>query len=276
MSKSRKYKSLAKAIAVMVLGGFLIKWALDARRPAVFVAARSGGNAGEFGGDMDFLLAHHTAPESEGESNHYIDLWSSGGLIALVRRHGLTNNHALFVDSHGRAGFAWHGGRYGIYPHRSLLADGQATPAYSAKDLAAVLGEAAPKIHNIVLTGCNADGRLRSQEFRKYFVNATNITHMAAGELAFKPMFVQAISRPSAEIQTLHGRIHNVSASRTEAAISGAALPGSSPLGAYVADLYLPGAKMPYRTQRAGRELLVTEPVVERAALGSAAGSQVR
>lgn len=276
MSESLKYKSLAKAIAVMVLGGFLIKWALDARRPEIFVSARSGENAGEFGGDMEFLRAHHTAPESDGESNHYIDLWSPGGLIELVRQNGLTNNRALFVDSHGRAGFAWHGGRYGLYPHRSLLAEGQAVPAYSAKDLAAVLGDAAPQIHNIVLTGCNSDGRLRSQEFRKHFVNATNITYMAAGELAFKPMFIQAISRSSAEVQTLYGRIRNVSAVRTEATISGAALPGSTPLGAYVADLFLPDAKKPYRTQRAGRELLVTEPAMERAQLDVPVDSRVR
>ncbi len=278
MTESQKLKSLARAILVMILGGFLVKWALEARRVLVPVSARNGEHAerGEFGGDMAFLRKHHTAPGREGESNHYIDLWSPGCLVNLVREHGLTNNRTLFVDSHGRAGFSWHGGRYGFYPHRNLVAKGEEPPVFSARDLAELLGASAREIHNIVLAGCNAEGRFRSQEFRKHFVNATNITYMAAGELAFKPMFIQAISRPSAEIQTLHGRIRHVSASRTEATISGAALPDSSPLGAYVADLYLPGARKPYRTQKAGRELLVTEPAMERAALGAAADSRVR
>ncbi|MBK7999371.1 MAG: hypothetical protein IPK15_11835 [Verrucomicrobia bacterium] len=269
MSESQKIKSFARAVLVMVIGGLLIKWAMESRRAPVFVSARSEERLGEFGGDLEFLRSHYTAPQSEAESNHLVDLWSVGGLLKLVQQNGLTNNRALFVDSHGRSGFSWHGGRYGIYPHRDLLTAGQETPAYSAKDLATVLGEAAMNIHNIVLTGCNSEGRLRSQEFRKYFVNATNITYMAAGELAFKPMFFQALSRNSAEIQPLHGRIRTVSAHRTEAIISGAAAPGFSPLGSYVADLYLPGGRKPFRRQTAGRELLVPSPSSDRAAIES-------
>lgn len=273
MSESQKIKSFARAILVMVLGGLLIKWALESRRAPVFVAARGEGRLGEFGGDLEFLRSHYTAPQSEAESNHLIDLWSPEGLVKLVQQHGLTNNRALVVDSHGRSGFSWHGGRYGIYPHRDLLMAGQETPAYSAKDLATVLGNAAAEIHNIVLTGCNSEGRLRSQEFRKYFINATNITYMTAGELAFKPMLLQALSRNSAEIQPLHGRIRTVSAHRTEAIISGAAAPGFTPLGRYVADLYLPGARKPFRRQTAGRELLVPSPSADRVAINSSPAS---
>ncbi len=275
MPESQKIKSFARAILVMVLGGLLIKWALEARRAPVFVSARGEQSFGEFGGELEFHRSHYTAPQSESESNHLIDLWSPGGLVKLVQQHGLTNNRALFVDSHGRSGFSWHGGRYGVYPHRDLLTAGQDTPAYSAKDLATLLGSAAAEIHNIVLTGCNSEGRLRTQEFRKYFVNATNITYMAAGELAFKPMFLQALSRNSTEIRPLHGRIRTVTAHRTEAIISEAAAPGFSPLGSYVADLYLPGARKPFRRQTAGRELLIPGPSSDRAAIDSIQASQL-
>ena len=187
MPGSRKTKSFVKAVLVIVVGGLLVKWALDARKPSVPVAARSSEATGEFGGDMEFLRRHQLGPQSEGESNYYIDLWNPGSLTALARVNGLTNNRALFVDSHGRAGFSWHGGRYGIYPHQNLLEPGQLTPAFSAKDLATVLGpEGAVGIHNIVLAGCNEEGRIRSQEFRRNFINATNITYMTPGKLAFK------------------------------------------------------------------------------------------
>ena len=257
MPGSRKIKSLVKAVVVMVVGGLLVKWAIDARKPSVPVAARSSEATGEFGGDLGFLRQHQVGPQSEAESNYYIDLWNPGSLTALARVNGLTNNRALFVDSHGRAGFSWHGGRYGIYPHQNLLEPGQLTPAYSAKDLATVLGpDSTAGIHNIVLAGCNEEGRIRSQEFRRYFINATNITYMTPGKLAFKPMFFQAITLPSFEIRQLHGKVRTTSSTRTESTISTVASAGTEPLGIYVADLYQPGAKKPYRTQKAGRELL--------------------
>ncbi len=241
----------------MVVGGLLVKWALDARKLSFPVAARSDEATGEFGGDLEFLRQHQVGPQLEGESNYFIDLWNPGSLTALARVNGLTNNHALFVDSHGRAGFSWHGGRYGMYPHQTLLEPGQLAPAFSAKDLATVLGpDSAAGIHNIVLAGCNEEGRIRSQEFRRYFSNATNITYMMPGKLAFKPMFFQAITVPSSEIRQLHGKIRTISSTRTESTISTVASAGTEPLGIYVADLYLPGAKKPYRTQKAGRELL--------------------
>lgn len=260
MPGSQKVKSFVKAIVVMVVGGLLVKWALDARKLSFPVAARSDEATGEFGGDLEFLRQHQVGPQLEGESNYFIDLWNPGSLTALARGNGLTNNRALFVDSHGRAGFSWHGGKYGIYPHLNLLEPGQLTPAYSAKDLATVLGaESAAGIHNLVLAGCNVEGRIRSQEFRRYFINATNITYMTPGKLAFKPMFFQAITLPSSEIRRLYGKIRTTFSTRTESTISTVASAGTEPLGMYVADLYLPGARKPYRTQKAGRELL--EPV---------------
>lgn len=278
MTESQKIRSLARAILVMILGGMLVKWALEARRASIHVSARDAGHVarGEFGGDMSFLRDHYTPPTEPGESNHYIDLWSPGLLLKFVRERGLTNNRTLFVDSHGRAGFSWHGGRYGFYPHRDLVAERQETPAYSARDLAEVLGTAASGIHNVVLAGCNAEGRFRSREFRRYFVNATNITYMAAGELAFKPMLVQALSVPSSEVRQLHGRIRAVSAERTEAVISGGVIPGSKPLGSYIADLYLPGARKPFRTQKAGRELLAPATVIRQASLGGGGTTDLR
>ncbi len=219
-------------------------------------AARSVAAKGEFAGDLNWLKRFHAGPQSPGESNHYIDLWSPGGLRVLTTTHGLTNNRTLFVDSHGKAGFGPSGLRHGFYPHRTL-ADGPKPPAYSARDLATLLGPAdASAIHNIVLASCNGEGRLRSAEFRKHFVNATNITYMAAGKLAYKPMLYQAITQRSDDIRPMHGRVLRSTDEKTETAISASPSPGSEPLGFYQADLFLPGAAKPFRTQRAGMELL--------------------
>ena len=261
MFESTRTSSFVKAILVMVVGGLLVKVALQARRPTLPVSARSADEGkGEYGGDLKFLKNFHVGPAVEGESNHYLDMWTPGALPALARTQGLTNNHALFVDSHGRPGFLWHGNGYGFYPKSSLVPQGMEVPNYSAQDLARVLGpESAARIHNIVLAGCNEDGRLRSREFRRHFVNATNITYMTPGKLAFKPMFYQAITTPSPEIRPLYGKLRKTSSNRTESSISVSPSAGAETLGAYIADLYLPGARKPFRTQPAGRELL--EPV---------------
>jgi hypothetical protein len=200
-----------------------------------------------------------------GESNHAFDLWSPGALPALLRVHGLTNNRALFIDSHGRAGFLTGGQGYGLYPRDTLLQPGEATPNFSAGDFAAVLGKArAAAVHNIVIAGCNEEGWFRSAEWRRHFVNATNITYMTPGKLSFKPMFYQAMITPSADIEPLYGKVSR-SPERVQCDIHKTPDPGTEPLGAYIADLYLPGARSPFRTQRAGRELL--EPTRGRRAL---------
>lgn len=241
----------------MLLGGLLIKWLMVEKRQDTPVSARSAAASGEFGGDLSMLKRWHSGPQSEGESNHYLDLWSPGALRKLAEVQGLTNNHALFVDSHSRSGYGWSGTRHGFYPHQSLLGAGNEPPSYSARDFAALLGPTeAAKIHNILLAGCNEDASLRPAEFRKHFINATNITYMMPGKLAYKPMFYQAITEPSSAIRLLYGKTTLRSGEITKASISVTPSEGAKPLGHFIADLFLPGATKPFRTQRAGRELL--------------------
>jgi hypothetical protein len=266
MSEPAKSASFAVAIVVMAAGGFWIKGTMDADRGPFVVSARgvekesgAGMERGEYGGDLDFLRRFHVGPQSPSESNHYFDLWSPGALPALATFNGLTNNRALFVDSHGSAGFRWHGRGYGLYPRETLLQPGQEAPGFSPADFARVLGrDHAAAIHNIVIAGCNEEGRFRSQEWRRHFVNATNITYMTPGKLAYKPMFYQAIVTLSSEIKPLFGR-ESRGSDRSACGVEREPSSGAKPLGAYVADLYLPGARRPYLTRPAGRELLEPE-----------------
>ena len=225
-----------------------------------------GAPRGQYGGDLEFLGQHHTAPAS-GESNHYIDLWTPGALPALARVNGLTNNRALFVDSHGKAGCA-PGNNYGFFPRKSLVPAGTSTPCFSLGDLAAVLGaRAAQSIHNIVLAGCNEEGRLDSREVRRYFPNATNVTHMVAGQLAYKPMYYQAIIHRVEDIRPLYGLNTRTRDGRVETQIVNEPRPGAVPLGNYIADLYLPGGLSPFRSRPAGRDLLEPPPCASEATL---------
>jgi hypothetical protein len=259
MFRSRALSVAASALVALVALG-LITWNLVEFSPLrVSVSARpqTEANLGEYRGDLDFLRRHWQAPQVAEESNHYIDLWSPNSLAVMARVNGLTNNRALFVDSHGRAGCSSRGTGFGFHPRASLVTPGQKTPYFSARDLATVLGpEKAATIHNIVLAGCNEEGWLRSTEFRRHFVNATNITYMEPGRLAFKPMFYQAIILPSHEIKPLYGKPRRVSVDRIECDIVDEPRRGMRPLGSYIADLYLPGARKPYQTRKAGRELL--------------------
>jgi hypothetical protein len=128
--------------------------------------------------------------------------------------------------------------------------------------VATVLGpEAAATIHNIVVAGCNEDGLFRSGEWRRQFVNATNITYMTPGKLSFKPMFYQALVTRSTDLKPFYGKLRRVG-ERIDCDIEQTPSPDTEELGVYVADLYLPGGRRPYRTQRAGRELLEPEPAV--------------
>jgi hypothetical protein len=213
---------------------------------------------GEHGGDLDLLRRCWTPPGNAGESNHYLDLWSPNSLPILARVNGLTNNRALFIDSHGgQAELQSHGDAYSFHPRASILVPGEKMSYYSLSDVAAILGsENSVEIHNVVLAGCNEAGRFRSQDVRRFFVNATNITYMTPGELAFKPMFYQAIVLPSSEIKPLYGKIKRTTRGRTECAFTEGPKRGARPLGVYLADLYVPGAQNPYRTLKAGRERL--------------------
>ena len=83
------------------------------------------------------------------------------------------------MDSHGGAfAVAGHQG-YCFYPHAALLSLGDATPRFSAADLANLLGPSnSEKIHTIVLAGCIQEGALHSRVLRRYFTNATNIIYV--------------------------------------------------------------------------------------------------
>ena len=183
----------------------------------------------------------------------------------MAQFHNLTNNRSLFVDSHGKSG----PNGYRFYPNAGLVKAGETTPFYSLRDLARVMGpQQALNIHNVLLAGCNTEGRLRSSDVRRHFPNATNITYMAPGELAFKPMYYQAIVLPAAEIRCLYSSAHRTNEGRIECRITTSAVPDAQPLAAYVSDLYLPSARKPYSRVRASRERLESQPSTARAECG--------
>jgi hypothetical protein len=222
------------------------------------------GRRGEFGGDLSFLHHYYTPPSSPAESNHYFDLWSGTTLPLLARVNRLTNNHALFIDSHGRSERSLPRKRYAYYPHRDLLPPDQRPPCFSARDLAEVVGSAAGDIHNIFVGGCDIESSFDPQELRKYFVNATNIVHTVAGENGFKPMFYSAIVNPSwanTALYATRGLKRNgdlgCHLSKTPAADACIVNP-------YFATLFRPGESEPYRKQVAGRELIEPMPIKRR------------
>jgi hypothetical protein len=220
-------------------------------------AAAPRADRGEFGGDLNFLRRFHAGPRGPQESNHFIDLWSPGSLEAFARLHGLTNNRALFVDSHARSGIPRFRERHAYHASDEAAAGNRRRHYFSARDLAAILGpEAAAGVHNIVLGGCNRESSFRPEELRKYFVNATNIVHMTAGEFSYRPVFFQMLTTPSAELKPFHGKLRPARGELVECEISTRPGPGLQPLGQFVARLYAPGAAQPFSTRLAGRELL--------------------
>src|SRR6266545_5553455 len=141
MFESREIPAPGKAIILMALSGLLIGGGLGSGMARLALSARDAEpDSGTYGGDLNFLRRCHTGPRVRGESNHYIDLWSPGSLPVLARVNGLTNNHALFVDSHGQARCSRRGCGYGFYPSEELLEPGQKAPYFSTADLATVLG----------------------------------------------------------------------------------------------------------------------------------------
>jgi hypothetical protein len=211
--------------------------------------------AGEYGGNLEVLKGSYTPPGTEGESNHYIDLWEPGAVANFTRVHGLTNNRALFIDSHGDERFSWRGSKYVLRP-RTRAAERSDALSFSIRDVYHVVGhDAAGQIHTVFVAGCNLGGRVRSAEIRSYFPRATNVTYMASGKLAYKQQLYQSLTQHSGDILPLHGRIVE-DGEVVKASISREPVVGSTPLGTYVAELFAPGAKKPFRTQTAGRELL--------------------
>jgi hypothetical protein len=120
-----------------------------------------------------------------------------------------------------------------------------------------VLGAAgAGTVHNLIFSGCNAEGAFSSKELRRYFVNATNIVHMASGELGYQSMFRQLLSTPSWNIQPAYETCARGRSGKLEYFTGPASTPKATRLNPYIADLFEAGATRPYRTQTAGRELL--------------------
>lgn len=220
---------------------------------------------GEFGGDLELLRSFYTPPSGNGESNHYFDLWEPGSLATFARTQGLTNNRTLFVDSHGTERFSWKGLQYVLRPNVAAVGEGRKVPTYAVADLARILGpEAAGRVHNIVIAGCNEGGSLVASALRRHFPAATNVIYMAAGNLSYKPQFYQILTLHSADIEPLYGREVTSANGRVKAEIFRRPVDGARPLGRYVAELFEPGAPRAYRRQMAGRELL--EPGFRRAA----------
>lgn len=200
------------------------------------------------------LTRYYTPPQMPGESNHYIDMWGGPALRELALAAGLTNNHALLVNSHGKAVRTSQGWEYVWYP-RIKNAD-ETEPAFSAADLAAILGPSAREIHNILLSGCNKEMAFSPAAVRKYFVNATNIVHAPVGQLGYQPMFFQALFNLSTEVRPLYETSSANERGQIEFILDYTPGPNSTLLTPYIAELFELGQKKPFRIQTAGRELL--------------------
>ena len=220
----------------------------------VALIVRGAEPRGELGGDLQLLSSFVLPSRTAGESNDYIDMWEGQTLRSIVSLHGLTNNHALFVNCHGKRISS---GRFAFYPHQSLLKPGMAPPYYSAADLGGVLGAArARNIHNLVLAACNAEGALSTRELRKVFPNATNIVHCVAGELGYQPMYLQAIVNSSWSIKPVYEWREKNDRGEFQYVTGHRPVDGAKRFAAYTAEIFKPGAEEPFRVQRAGRELL--------------------
>src|SRR5580765_1736410 len=99
-------------------------------KPAAFGPGKMDPNNGDFGFSLDTLRKHYAAPEKPGESNYFIDLWAEQNLKILAYECKLTNNHALFINSHGGGVARTHGTRYAFYPHQSLLGPKEKAPYF--------------------------------------------------------------------------------------------------------------------------------------------------
>jgi hypothetical protein len=213
---------------------------------------------GQYGGDLRLLRSFCTLPR-DGESNFFLDLWEPGNLASFARLQGLTNNHALMIDSHSTEHLSWKGRQFVFRPGTAAMTAGAPASLYSIRDVARILGPSATEIHNIVIAGCNEAGVLDPAVFRRYFVNATNVTYMAAGQRSYKPQFYQMLTQHSEDQEQLYERVISREGQRVCSEICRSPVEGSRPLGWYVADLFRPGEVKPFQRQRAGRELLDPE-----------------
>jgi hypothetical protein len=216
---------------------------------------------GEFGSDLRYLRRYYTPPQRPGESNHFFDLWEGQKLREVASISGLSDNHALLINSHGESIPIGGETRYAFCPHRSLLRATQKPPDFSASDLAKVIGPAqAGEIHNILIGGCNSAGNLSSVELRKFFPNATNIIHMAAGQLGYESMFFQVLLSHSEDIKPIYETKRINPGGRSGYYMGPLPECRATKLNPYVAELFKPGANEPFQTRIAGRELLDPQP----------------
>ena len=199
------------------------------------------------------LKQHLLGPQVKGESNFYLDLWEPPKMRVIAPGSGLTNNHALFINSHGKGVKTKGGIRYVFYPHEAI-----GKGEFSIEDIAAAVGaENVRKIHNLVISGCNTDSSFNAREIRKAFPNATNIIHSAPGQAGYQEMLFQLLLVDSPQIETLYQ-------SRTgddEFEMHNRPVRGATKMAPYMASLFRPGQSEPYRKQKAGRELLTRTPL---------------
>ncbi len=205
----------------------------------------STGGWGEYGGRLDYLRSCYSTPKGPGESNFYIDMM--GGVVKdFAYSTGLTNNHTLFVASHGKAVEDDFGLHYAFYQKTDELYPS----CYSAGDLARILGPAnAQQVHNLVLSACNMENMFYPRELKHYFPNATNIIHALPGTDATLMTFLDTLALNSTALA--EKRIAHPNFAREH---FGYSAPKAHNL--YVAEIFEPGANKPARQVLAGRELL--------------------
>lgn len=199
------------------------------------------------------LKQHFAGPAVAGESNYYLDLWEPPKMRVIAPGSGLTNNHALFINSHGKGVKTKSGIRYAFQPHE-LVGPGE----FFIEDIAALFTpKDRSKIHNIVISACNTDATFDPKEIRKHFPNATNIIHSAPGQAGYQEMLFQLLLSDSSQIETLY----QSRGPDDDFEMTNHPVPGCKKLAPYVATLFRPGNLRPHRTQKAGRELLTPVPL---------------
>src|SRR5205085_2040682 len=105
-------------------------------------------------------------------------------------------------------------------------------------------------------SGCNAEGAFSANEIRQYFVHATNVVHMPAGELGYQSMFRQLFTTPSWNIKPVYETFAKSNSGKLEYFVVTDPSPKATPHNPYIAELFQPGAGTPFKTQTAGREIL--------------------
>lgn len=184
-----------------------------------------------FGANKKELLASHT--EKFGPSDYFIDFWCetntcAGSTLDHIKAHGLTDKHALYIDSHGIDSFS-----YFVIRPDNRVTNGKTPPWYRVKYIANSLGNDRTNIHNLYFAACNAGNAFDLDEVRKSFPNATNIVHMAGGWKGRDDFFLASIVGSLKDMPEPEGRFRP-----------------------YWAELYMPGGKKPYCTMIANKSLL--------------------